>query len=260
MKEILISRGAQLLSRYVAGALVFLAGWSNVGVTTDQVTSSSETIGLLFAAGIFGLLDLLLHSIREKMNPPSLIAFLLLPGLLLVSGCGKDQRVLDAHDFTKKSLENSKENHNKLHQIERAAYEREAKEHIDTKFKWDAEKLVTQAKANPAITVQQIVDEMLFKTFLRDKHRNFVALQVSKATDAQAIADKDLNTALKINGQLRDYAAQPGFDFIALIQGLFGSPEETAAQKLPDGPLESLPAEIISFPPGNAAVVPTPAQ
>lgn len=251
MKEILISRGAQLLARYVAAVLVFLAGWSNVGVTTDQVTSSSDTIGYLLAASVFGLLDLILHNVRNRLNPPSLIAFLLLPGLLMLTGCGVDQRVVRGHDFEKKAIENAKKNHAVVHEISRNALETESKAHIDTIYEWDAEKVAAKATSTPSITPTQTVAEMKRLTYLRDKKRAAVEKNTDNLAQAEAIANKDLEKALLVNAKLREYANEPGFDFIALMQGLFGKKEK----ELPDSPAESLPAEIIPLPPA-----PTPAQ
>jgi len=245
MKEILISRGSQLFARGAAFVMVFLAGWSNVGVTTDQVTSSSETIGLLLAAGVFGLADLLLHSIRNKMNPPSLIAFLLLPGLLLMSGCGKDERVLAGHDFNKRAIENAKKNHGTVQQTLRGALEAETKAHIDTVFEWTADDVAAKATATPTITPKQTVAEMKRLTYLRDKKRAVAEKTTQNFVLAESIANKDLDKALLVNAKLREYANEPGFDFVALMQSLFGGSEE---KDLPDSPAESLPAEIIQLP------------
>lgn len=100
MKEILLSRLSQIFSRIIAGVFLFLAGKFGVDLPTDQLTGSAEVVASLVAAAAFFGFDFIVHRVNTgswgfgPKVPPGvpyydapLIAFLLLPGLLLTSGC-----------------------------------------------------------------------------------------------------------------------------------------------------------------------------
>jgi len=258
MKEILLSRFTQLVVRLLMAGFAFLAGKFGMGLPTDQMTGSAEFVASIVASGVMWLLDTYIHRKRIEISPAEsyegspLIAFLLLPGLLLMSGCGKNERVLAGHDFNKRAIENAKKNHGTVQQTLRGALEAETKAHIDTVFEWTADDVAAKAAATPTITPKQTVAEMKRLTYLRDKKRAVAEKTTQNFVLAESIANKDLDKALLVNAKLREYANEPGFDFVGLMQSLFGGSEE---KDLPDSPAESLPAEVIQLPPAAAPPV-----
>jgi hypothetical protein len=94
LKTLFLSRGSQLIARYIAMALSAAAGAVGAQVGVDQIGQSAETLGLIVAAALCLGFDKIVHRVNtgswgfaEKTPPSALIAFLLLPGLLLMSGC-----------------------------------------------------------------------------------------------------------------------------------------------------------------------------
>ena len=168
---------------------------------------------------------------------------LVISALLIISmltGCGVDRRVLKAHETQDKTLAKVQENHGILHAEERKLLKKEAEDHIDTKFEWQAEKVQATAAANLNIGAPQIVAEMKRLTYKRDEERAKVAKTVQTLAMLQNVPDNDLSTARQINAKLKEYAAEPGFDFIALVQGFLNKPED---------PLPEAKAETIVIPP-----------
>lgn len=94
IKQLILSRGAQLSARYIAMALSAAAGAVSAQVGADQIAQSAEVIGLIVSAALCLGFDKIVHRVRTgswgfgNTTPPApLIAFLLLPGLLALSGC-----------------------------------------------------------------------------------------------------------------------------------------------------------------------------
>ena len=98
IKKLILSRGSQLASRYIAVWLVFLAGKAGANIPSDQITGSAEVLGTILAGLFLLLVDVVIHTIRGKSEDedvpaakpysgPPLIVFLALPALLALSGC-----------------------------------------------------------------------------------------------------------------------------------------------------------------------------
>jgi hypothetical protein len=98
LKAILLSRGAQLAARGAAYCLTFLAGLFGAQVGVEQIAQSAETIGAILGAGVLFGWDMIVHRVQHgtwlktipdarPYNGGLVIAFLLLPGLLGLTGC-----------------------------------------------------------------------------------------------------------------------------------------------------------------------------
>jgi hypothetical protein len=95
IKQLILSRGSQLASRYIAMGLFFLAGKVGSDIPLDQITGSSEVLGTILAGGLMLIVDQIIHAIRKKSdttppaqpyNGPLLLALCALP-LFMLSGC-----------------------------------------------------------------------------------------------------------------------------------------------------------------------------
>lgn len=93
MKEVLLSRFMQLAVRALMVVFAFLAGKFGIELPTDQLTGSAEFVASGLAVAAMWLLDTYIHRKREDApaavpyHESPLIAFLLLPGLLMLAGC-----------------------------------------------------------------------------------------------------------------------------------------------------------------------------
>jgi len=70
MKDIIITRGAQLLTRYIAIVLACMAAWVAGGdariddTTTSAINQLAEPIGLAFASFVALVADLAIHRVK----------------------------------------------------------------------------------------------------------------------------------------------------------------------------------------------------
>ncbi len=66
IKSLVMSRGVQLLSRYVGVGLALLAGKASVEVPAADAAGASNTIALLVGAGVCLLADLIAHKLQKS--------------------------------------------------------------------------------------------------------------------------------------------------------------------------------------------------
>lgn len=180
--------------------------------------------------------------------------FLILFALVALSyliGCGVDQRVVRGHDTTDNALKKADDNHAALHAEERKLLREEAEGRIDDRYEWHVERIQTQAANNLQIGAPQIIAEMKRLTYKRDEQRAAVNTTIRKLEALQSIPENDIAAARKINAKLKEYAAEPGFDFIALMQGFLNKKEEP----LPQASMQTMQIPVMSMPLRGAPVI-----
>jgi hypothetical protein len=65
IKALVMSRGTQLLSRYIGVGLTMLAGKASVEIPAADAAGTSNTVALLIGAGVCLLMDLIAHSLQK---------------------------------------------------------------------------------------------------------------------------------------------------------------------------------------------------
>jgi small neutral amino acid transporter SnatA (MarC family) len=66
LKQLVGSRGTQLVSRYAAVGLTWLAAQAKVTADAAQVEATAGFVAMLAAGGVCLLIDLISHSIQKK--------------------------------------------------------------------------------------------------------------------------------------------------------------------------------------------------
>lgn len=174
---------------------------------------------------------------------------LILSALLILSlftGCGVETRVVKAHETQDKTIKKAKDNHSILHAEERKLLKEVSEDLIDEKYERQADSVAAQAAGNLAIPAAVTVKEMKRLTYLRDEKRAAVDKTIKQLEALQSVPDNDLNAALQINAKLKEYAAEPGFDFLALVQGFLSKKEDP----LPESKSETIqiPVDVLPSP------------
>jgi hypothetical protein len=71
LENLIMSRGAQLIARYAGVGLAWLAGKAAVAIPAADGASTSNVVGLLAAAGVCLLVDLIVHKFSASTAAPT---------------------------------------------------------------------------------------------------------------------------------------------------------------------------------------------
>ena len=66
LKQLVGSRGVQLVSRYAAVGITWLAAQAKVTADAAQIDATAQVVAMLAAGGVCLLIDLVSHSIQKK--------------------------------------------------------------------------------------------------------------------------------------------------------------------------------------------------
>jgi len=157
------------------------------------------------------------------VSPPKslLLLFVLLPLLLIASGCSRTKEEADAQQLKRRALAQYVANTNAIHDAEQKAYVMSEKEHAETLLQQGLERL--KEKAGPDGKVDPVAAKVWVQMLIRDRdayiakaHDNVAQIRVQISE-----ADRDMYSALKLD-ELVERAAGQGID-IKTIQPFIDS-------------------------------------
>lgn len=196
LKAMFLSRLTQLASRYIGGGLLFVAGKVGANVPTDQITGTSDVLGLIAASAVFFLADLVIHTVRGKTEdatasskkfPPPVI--LVLSGLLLFApGCGKrPPEVTEASKLRKQAYLAANESKNAIIATIVEVYREAEYRRIDLEIDRAIEEDFAKVRANATAFNNQVPVETAIAGTKR-----LIATREAERTAARKLVDERL--------------------------------------------------------------------
>lgn len=237
MKEFLLSRIAQLLSRYMGMFLVSAGAWSGTAVSPEQAESAGGTLAMIIVGALFMGYDLVSHKVKHgewlgALKAPGKLPMLLLAclGLSFAAGCAQKPPpdVLKAQDYKRKSIQAYAESNDEVLNGILEAYRAEAYEHLETKIQADIATAARNAEAAQGqVKLEWAMAFMAKIEGVRADGRKRIDASIETIRKGMAQARVNLAIGLKVDEALSEYenagvdmsAARKAIDEIMALVG-----------------------------------------
>ena len=122
--------------------------------------------------------------------------------LLFLIGCSRPPAVREAGSLKREAILSYARNNNILHKAEQEGYREEAQAHAKTLWKWDLEKLTSQADATGKVDAKQAQSWVLKITGELEQNFGKADVKIKAVQTEVEKAQKDLQTVLQLDEML----------------------------------------------------------